>query len=272
VILHDRLIPAGALEGARPDAELVYVGKEGGGPSMDQDEINRLLVEHGRAGKQVVRLKGGDPFVFGRGGEEALVLREAGVPFTVVPGVTAGVAAPAYAGIPVTHRDRASAMALITPRGPDEGRVGARLGGAGRFPARSSSTWASGGCRRSVAADRRGPAGRRARRRRAARDAAGQRTVVAPLAELADAAREAGVRPPSITVVGPAVGLHEELAWFGTGPLAGARVAVTRARAQASGLARTLRELEPRRSRRPRSGSSRSTPPCRTWAATTSSA
>src|SRR5205807_10334643 len=103
-----------ALDGARPDAELVYAGKEGGGPSMPQTEIDRLLVEHGAAGRTVVRLKGGDPFVFGRGGEEADALAHAGIPFEVVPGVTAGVAAPAYAGIPVTHRDAASAVAFVT--------------------------------------------------------------------------------------------------------------------------------------------------------------
>src|SRR3954466_3585918 len=113
-ILYDRLIPAGALAGARPDAELVYVGKEGGGPQVDQAETERLLVERARAGRRVVRLKGGDPFVFGRGGEEALALREAGIPFEVVPGVTAGVAAPAYAGIPVTQRGMASAVAFVT--------------------------------------------------------------------------------------------------------------------------------------------------------------
>ena len=110
-ILYDRLIPPGALEGARPDAELRYVGKEPGAAALSQDETNDLLVELGRAGKRVVRLKGGDPFVFGRGGEEAEALAAAGVPFEVVPGVTAGVAAPAYAGIPVTHRDAASAVA-----------------------------------------------------------------------------------------------------------------------------------------------------------------
>ena len=114
VVLHDRLIPPEALAGARPDAELVYVGKQGGGPQMPQEEINRLLVEHARAGRTVVRLKGGDPFVFGRGGEEAETLTAAGVEFEVVPGVTAGVAAPAYAGIPVTHRDDASAVAFVT--------------------------------------------------------------------------------------------------------------------------------------------------------------
>ena len=105
MILYDRLIPPGALDGARADAELVYVGKIGGGPQMPQEEIDRLLVQYGTGGRTVVRLKGGDPFVFGRGGEEAQVLRAAGIPFEVVPGITAGIAAPAYAGIPVTHRE-----------------------------------------------------------------------------------------------------------------------------------------------------------------------
>ena len=114
MIVYDRLIPPSALDGARPEAERIYAGKEGGGPSVGQDEIERLLVEHGTAGREVVRLKGGDPFVFGRGGEEAETLRAAGVAFEVVPGVTAGVAAPAYAGIPVTHRDAASACAFVT--------------------------------------------------------------------------------------------------------------------------------------------------------------
>src|SRR5919201_5419625 len=108
-ILYDRLIPPGALEAARPDAELRYVGKQPGAPALPQDEINALLVELARAGKTVVRLKGGDPFVFGRGGEEAEALVRAGVRFEVVPGVTAGITVPAYAGIPVTPRDGASA-------------------------------------------------------------------------------------------------------------------------------------------------------------------
>ncbi|MDE3132583.1 MAG: uroporphyrinogen-III C-methyltransferase, partial [Acidobacteriota bacterium] len=103
VIIHDRLIPASALDGARADAQLLYAGKEGGGEQVPQAEITRLLVEHGRSAAVVVRLKGGDPFVFGRGGEEAEALHEAGIAFEVVPGVTAGIAAPAYAGIPVTH-------------------------------------------------------------------------------------------------------------------------------------------------------------------------
>ena len=111
VILHDRLIPAEALAAARPDAEVVYVGKQGGGPQMPQEEIHRLLVEHARAGREVVRLKGGDPFVFGRGGEEAQLLIAEGVPVEVVPGITAGIAAAAYAGVPVTTR-----WSAIVPR------------------------------------------------------------------------------------------------------------------------------------------------------------
>src|SRR4051794_22178677 len=113
-IVYDRLIPAGLVAEAVPDAELHYVGKEPGKPSMEQEAINALLVELARSGKSVVRLKGGDPFVFGRGGEEAQALVTAGVPFEVVPAVTSGIAAPAYAGIPVTHRDEASAVAFVT--------------------------------------------------------------------------------------------------------------------------------------------------------------
>jgi len=113
VILYDRLIPGGALDGARGDAELLYVGKEGGGQSVPQERTEELLIARARAGRTVVRLKGGDPFVFGRGGEEALTLRAEGIPFEVVPGVSAGMGASAYAGIPVTHRGLASAVALV---------------------------------------------------------------------------------------------------------------------------------------------------------------
>ena len=114
VILYDRLIPASALDGARADAELLFVGKEGGGESVPQEQTEELMIDRARAGRMVVRLKGGDPFVFGRGGEEALRLRAAGIPYEIVPGVTSGVAAAAYAGIPVTHRGLASAVALVT--------------------------------------------------------------------------------------------------------------------------------------------------------------
>ncbi len=158
VILYDRLIPSSALDGARADAELLFVGKEGGGRSVPQEQTQELMVERAQAGNVVVRLKGGDPFVFGRGGEEALALRAAGIAFEIVPGVTAGVAASAYAGIPVTHRGLASAVALVTghSRGtraalPTRARTRARSTGTRWRPSRerSSCTWACAGSSRS---------------------------------------------------------------------------------------------------------------------------
>ncbi|HET6549139.1 MAG TPA: uroporphyrinogen-III C-methyltransferase [Solirubrobacter sp.] len=241
VILYDRLIPPGVLAGA--GAELVYVGKQGGGPQMPQAAIERLLVEHGARGRTVVRLKGGDPFVFGRGGEEALALRAAGIPFEVVPGVTAGIAAPAYAGIPVTQREIASAVAFVTghedPAKPETAldwpalaafpgtlvfymgvralpRIAERLVAGGRPPDEP------------VAVVERGTL-------------PGQRTVLATLADVAD--RAAGVRAPAITLVGPVAALREQIAWLEARPLFGHTIAVTRARAQASALAERLRAL-----------------------------
>jgi len=113
-VVYDRLAPGALLGYARPEAEKIYVGKKPGNPTMSQEEINELLIEKGRAGMTVVRLKGGDPYIFGRGGEEALALQEAELPFEVVPGVTSGVAAPAYAGIPVTHRNVATSVTFVT--------------------------------------------------------------------------------------------------------------------------------------------------------------
>jgi uroporphyrinogen III methyltransferase/synthase len=241
VILHDRLIPREALAGARADAEIVDVGKVGGGEQVPQRETTRLLVEHARAGRSVVRLKGGDPFVFGRGGEEAQALREAGCDFEVVPGVTAGVAAPAYAGIPVTQRGMASAVAFVTghedPAKPETAvdwaalaafpgtlvfymgvrqlpRIVAQLVAHGRDPAEPAAI-----VERGTLPD--------------------QRVVSTTLAGLG--AQDA--RAPAVSVVGPVAALHDELAWLGRGPLAGRSVAVTRARAQASGLAARLRAL-----------------------------
>ena len=121
VILYDRLIPSAALDGARAEAEVLFVGKEGGGPSVPQEQTEALILDRARAGMTVVRLKGGDPFVFGRGGEEALALREAGIAFEIVPGITSGVAAAAYAGIPVTHRGLATAVALVTGHTREDG-------------------------------------------------------------------------------------------------------------------------------------------------------
>ncbi len=244
-ILYDRLIPAGALDGARPDALLVYVGKEGGGPSMAQDEIEQRLVEHARAGRSVVRLKGGDPFVFGRGGEEALVLREAGIPFEVVPGVSAGVAASAYAGIPVTHRDRASAVAFVTGHeDPDKPESAIDWPALASFP--GTLVFYMGVRQLPHIAERLIASGRPGDEPAAVIERGtlpGQRTVLATLETIAARAEAEAIRPPSITLVGPVAALREQLHWFEDRPLAGRTIAVTRARAQASGLAARLRVL-----------------------------
>ena len=245
VIVYDRLIPDGALAGARPDAELIYAGKEGGGPSMPQAEIERLLVAHGGAGREVVRLKGGDPFVFGRGGEEAETLRAAGIPYEVVPAVTAGVAAPAYAGIPVTHRDAASAVAFLTGHeDPDKPESALDWRALAVFP---GTLVVYMGVRRLPAIIERLIAGGRSAEEPAALVQRGtfpdQRAVVATLATLAQRGEEAGIRAPAIAVFGPVAALEERLRWYQPPPLAGRSVAVTRARAQSSGLAARLRAL-----------------------------
>jgi uroporphyrinogen III methyltransferase / synthase len=245
VVLYDRLIPPGALDGARPGAELRYVGKEPGKPAVEQEQINELLVELGRAGRRVVRLKGGDPFVFGRGGEEAEALAQAGVAFEVVPGVTAGVAAPAYAGIPVTHRDVASAVAFVTGH-EDPSKDGSALDweALARFP--GTLVFYMGIKNLPLIAERLAGAGRPAEQQAAvvARGTlAGQHTVSGTLADIAERVGEAGLRPPAITLVGPVAQLRETLAWLERRPLHGEVVAVTRARGQASALADRLREL-----------------------------
>src|SRR4051794_32581704 len=223
VVLYDRLIPPEALSHARDGAELVYVGKQGGGPQMPQDDIDRLLVEHGRAGRRVVRLKGGDPLVFGRGGEEALVLRDAGVAFEIVPGITAGVAAPAYAGIPVTHRELASGVAFVTghedPAKPDSALDWAALA---RFP--GTLVFYMGVRALPRIAERLQAEGRPADEPVAVVERgtlAGQRTVLATLADVADKAKAAGLRAPAITLIGPVARLRDDLAWLERRPLYG---------------------------------------------------
>jgi uroporphyrinogen III methyltransferase/synthase len=245
VIVHDRLIPPGALEGARRGTELIYAGKRPREASMSQEEIERLMIERARDGSSVVRLKGGDPFTFGRGGEEAEALAAAGVPFEVVPGVTAGIAAPAYAGVPVTHRDDASAVAFVTGH-EDPGKEDSALDwealarfpgtlvfymGVKRLPEIAGSL---------IAAGRDGAEPAAVVERGTMPD---QRTVTANLASIADAAAEQGVGAPAVTVVGPVAARREEIAWLERRPLFGRRVVVTRARAQASGLATRLSAL-----------------------------
>jgi uroporphyrinogen III methyltransferase / synthase len=245
VVLHDRLIPAQILDGARADAELIYVGKQPGGAATPQREIESLMVDRARQGRSVVRLKGGDPFVFGRGGEEAETLAAAGVEFEVVPGVTAGVAAPAYAGIPVTHRDDASAVAFVTGHeDPDKDATALDWEALARFP--GTLVLYMGVRNLPLIAERLHAAGRDPGEPAAAIERgtdAAQRTVTATLEGLPDAVAEAGIRAPAILLFGAVAARREAIAWLERRPLHGRKVVVTRARAQASGLAATLRAL-----------------------------
>ncbi|HTR89130.1 MAG TPA: uroporphyrinogen-III C-methyltransferase, partial [Solirubrobacteraceae bacterium] len=221
------------------------VGKEGGGESVPQERTEELLVEHAREGRMVVRLKGGDPFVFGRGGEEALALRAAGIPFEVVPGVSSGVAAPAYAGIPVTHRGLASAVALVTGHeDPAKGDGDINWPALAAFP--GTLVFYMGVRRLPAIARSLIEAGRDPREPAAVVERGtlpDQRTITATLATIADSAERERVRAPSLTVVGPVAALAGELAWLPERPLAGIAVAVTRARPQASALAARLSSL-----------------------------
>jgi uroporphyrinogen III methyltransferase / synthase len=241
VLLYDRLVPAALLDEAPEGAERIFVGKKPGETHSRQVVADALLVQRASSGARVVRLKGGDPFVFGRGGEEALLLVEAGIPFEIVPGVSSAVAVPAYAGIPVTHRGVADSFVVLTGRdaegepkhrweaiaGADTivllmgasglGRVARRLIDSGRDPSTPAAVieWGT----TSV-----------------------QRTVVASLDSIAAASGEAEIRPPATTVVGEVVRLRDAIAWFEARPLFGLRVVVTRAPAQAGRLSALLAE------------------------------
>jgi uroporphyrinogen III methyltransferase / synthase len=244
-IYYDRLIPPGALDGAREDAEKIYVGKQPGVPSVPQEEIGERLIEAARARQSVVRLKGGDPFVFGRGGEEGEALRAAGIEFEVVPGVTAGVAATAYAGIPVTHRDDASAVAFVTGHeDPEKAETALDWDALAAFP--GTLVFYMGVKRLGENAAALIAAGRDAEQPAAAIERgtwAGQRTVSATLGTIAETVEREAVKAPALIVVGAVAARREGLAWLERRPLHGRTVVVTRARAQASGLAATLRGL-----------------------------
>ena len=244
-IVYDRLVDKRLLQHARSDAELIDVGKIPGKRVNRQEDINTLLVELGKAGKQVVRLKGGDPFVFGRGGEEAEALAEAGVPFEIVPGITSAIAAPAYAGIPITHRKVASSFTVVTgsedPTKPDTSVDWEVL-------AKGSDTLAilMGQSNLRVIADALIRYGR-APETPVALVQWGtepyQRTLVATLADVADKAAAAGIGAPAVTVVGDVVRLRETIQWFDNRPLFGKRALVTRTRTQASALSDRLTQL-----------------------------
>lgn len=243
VVIYDRLANPALLRHAREGVELIDAGKTPDHHTLTQDEINAALIEKAREGKRVVRLKGGDPFVFGRGGEEAEALTTAGIPYEVLPGVTSAIAAPAYAGIPVTHRGIATSFAVITGHSTDDETAAidwpAMANGADTLVflmgVGSLNEIASHLIENGRAADT--PValiewGTHAR----------QRTVAGTLATIAKDASDANIQAPAVTVVGEVARLRDRLRWFDARPLSGKRVLVTRTREQASELSRLLEE------------------------------
>ncbi len=250
----DRLVDPRLVDRARPGAELVFAGKSPKGQTMSQQEINTLLVERARAGYRVCRLKGGDPFVFGRGGEEAAALAEAGVRFDIVPGVTSAVAVPAYAGIPVTHRGVGSMVGVLTGHGareepaPDDepGEGPSPPGWAAAAASLDTAVFLMGAERLPEIASQLLAAGRSPDAPAAVIQCgtlASQRTITAPLGGIAAQARAARIAAPAVLVVGEVVLLRDRLRWFDTRPLSGRRVLVTRPRDQAGELADALADL-----------------------------
>jgi len=257
IVVYDRLVHPALLRHARKDAELLYVGKSNSHHSMRQEEINALLIDRAVQGRIVARLKGGDPFVFGRGGEEAEACRAAGIPFEVVPGVTSAIAAPAYAGIPVTHRDAASSFAVITGHErADAGEVAARVPGA----AEERRNWAQIANAADTLVFLMGVTALPEITARLIEHGRSpdtpvaliqwgswtrQRVVTGTLATIGEVAAEARLAPPAVCVVGEVVRLREALRWFDdprARPLLGKRILVTRAREQASALIDLLTE------------------------------
>lgn len=245
VIIYDYLASPALLRHAPPSTEMIYVGKKGGDHTLSQDGINALIVEKAKAGLTVCRLKGGDPFIFGRGGEEAEVLVAKGIPFEVVPGVTSAVAAAAYAGIPLTHRKMAATLAFVTGHEDphkeessiDWESLARGIGtlvfymGVKNLPDITQKLIANGKSPDTpVALIRWGTT-------------PGQKTVTGTLDNITDRVKKAGLKSPAIIVVGEVVDLRKTLKWFETRPLLGKRIVVTRAREQASDLVRQLSDL-----------------------------
>jgi uroporphyrinogen III methyltransferase/synthase len=245
VVVYDYLSNPRLLSHCRPDAEKIYVGKKGSQHTLDQEDINKLLVEKAGADKVVARLKGGDPFVFGRGGEEALALAEAGIRFEVVPGITAAVAAPAYAGIPVTHRDLTSTFALVTGHEDptkelsaiDWSRVSTGIGtiafymGVKNLPRIVEQLVKHGRSPDTPAAVIRWGT------------KSSQQTVVGTLEDIVRKVKEAGLAAPAITIIGEVVKLRDRLNWFESRPLFGRKIVVTRSRVQASEFVEQIEAL-----------------------------
>ncbi|MEA1961054.1 MAG: uroporphyrinogen-III C-methyltransferase [Bacillota bacterium] len=245
VVVYDRLVGMELMDFVRENAELIYVGKSAGHHAMKQEEINELLIQKAREVKVVARLKGGDPFVFGRGGEEAQVLRQNGIRFEVVPGVTSAIAVPAYAGIPVTHREATSSFAVITGHekpGKAESsiqwdKIATGIGtlmflmGVENLPFIVENLVTYGRPKSTpVAVIHKGTLPE-------------QKVVTATLGDIVRKVQEANLQPPSIIIVGETVSLRSELNWIEERPLWGKTIVVTRARAQASGLKKKLKDL-----------------------------
>ena len=242
VVVYDRLANPVLLRLAPEDAELIAAGKSPARHTLSQDEINGLLVERGREGKRVVRLKGGDPFVFGRGGEEAEALAAAGIPFEVIPGVSSAIAAPAYAGIPVTHRGIASSFAVVTGH-EDAAKHETTIDWPKLATTVDTLIFLMGTAQLDEIASRLMSHGRAAETPVAVIEwgtLPRQRTLSGTLATIAEQALAARIQAPAITVVGEVVRLRDDLRWFDDRPLFGKRILVTRTRRQASELSRAL--------------------------------
>ncbi len=244
VIIYDYLANKKFLDFAKEDAEIIYVGKQGGCHTLKQDEINSLIIEKAKQGKTVVRLKGGDPYIFGRGGEEAEELVEEGIQFEVIPGITAASAATAYAGIPLTHRDFTASVAFITGHEREDSeyskihwdKIATGIGtivfymGVKNLPYIVEKLIENGRSPETpVALIRWGTLPY-------------QETVTGTLSNIVNVVREKNLKPPAIIVVGEVVKLREKLRWFDIKPLFGKKIIVTRAREQASSLVEILEE------------------------------
>lgn len=242
VIIYDYLANERLLDQRRPDAELIYVGKQGGRHTLPQEEINCLIVKRAKEGKIVARLKGGDPFIFGRGGEEAEDLSDNGVPFEIVPGVTAATAVPTYAGIPLTHREHTASVAFVTghedPTKPESkvhwDKISTGIGTLVFFMGMKNL--------RNIV-DKLVSHGRNAETPIALIQwgtRTDQRVVTGTLRDIVQKVKEAKLGPPAIIVVGEVVKLRQKLNWYESKPLFGKRVVVTRSRDQASVFAEML--------------------------------
>jgi uroporphyrinogen III methyltransferase/synthase len=235
VVVYDYLANPVFLENAPAAAERIYVGKRKGCHHTPQDEINALLAEKARQGKTVVRLKGGDPYVFGRGGEEARHLAREGVPFEVVPGVTAGFAAAVYAGIPLTHRDFTTSLGLVTGH-EDPAKKMSTLDWEKLATGVGTLIFYMGMANLPLIAEKLVAHGRPASTPVAVirwATTPRQQTLTATLGDVVEKVRESGIKPPAVILVGEVVGLREELRWFDNRPLFGRRILVTRTAEQA---------------------------------------